>query len=518
MKTAIVIGGGHNGLVAAFYLARAGVKPIVLEAREEIGGGAVTSEIHPGFRCPTLTHEVLLQQRIVRDMDLGRHGLELLQPAARVCSLSPAGPLVIYDSPDRTNQSVRALSGKDADAFPAFEKAVERTASVLASAFEYVPPSITSPAGTDLWNLLKTARAFRSLGRRDAYRLLRWGPMPVADLMHEWFDHALLRATVAAPAVTGTMLGPRSAGSSLMLLMRDAHRQLAGGSPLRVKGGPGQATRALASAARAAGADIRTSTSVERILVRDNVLRGITAGGKTLEADVVLSTADPKTTFLGLIEPSELSPDFAGKIQNYRAAGTVAKVNLALASMPDFGCAPESLTGRIQIGPDLDYIERAFDHAKYGEFSAQPWLELTIPSLIDDSLAPQGAHVASVYVHYAPRSLRSGDWTVARDALLDAVIAVLEGPAPGIRNQIVGAQVITPFDLERKHGLSGGHIFHGELALDQLFTMRPLLGHARYRTPIRGLYLCGAGTHPGGFMTGASGRLAASTALTASEI
>jgi phytoene dehydrogenase-like protein len=242
------------------------------------------------------------------------------------------------------------------------------------------------------------------------------------------------------------------------------------------------------------------------------------ASGETIEADVVLSSADPKTTFLRLIEASELSPDFAGRIQNYRATGTVAKINLALSSLPDFGCAPEALTGRIQIGPDLDYLERAFDHAKYGEFSAQPWLELTIPSLLDDSLAPSGAHVASVYVHYAPRGLRAKDWTSTRDALLEAALAVLEGPAPDIRQRVVAAQVITPLDLERDYGLAGGHIFHGELALDQLFTMRPLLGTARYGTPIRGLYLCGGGTHPGGFMTGASGRLAAKTLLAVSEI
>jgi phytoene dehydrogenase-like protein len=518
MKTAIVIGAGHNGLVAAFYLAKAGVKPIVLEARSEIGGGAVTGEIHPGFRCPTLTHEVLLQQRVVRGMELERHGLALLQPPARACSLSPAGPLVLYENPGRTEQNLRSWSVKDAEAFPAFQSALERTASVLASAFEYVPPSIGSPGAADLWNLLKTARAFRSLGQRDANRLLRWGPMAVADLMHEWFDHELLRATVAGPALTGTMLGPRSAGGSLMLLMRDAHRQLAGGASLRVKGGPGQATRALAAAARGAGADIRTSTAVERISVRENTVRGVTVGGQTLEADMVVSSADPKTTFLRLIEPSELSPDFAGKIQNYRATGTLAKVNLALASLPDFGCPTEALTGRIQIGPDLDYLERAFDHAKYGEFSAQPWLELTIPSLLDDSLAPPGAQVVSIYVHYAPRRLRTMDWDVARDALLEAVISVLEGPVPGIRREIVAAQVVTPLDLEHDYGLAGGHVFHGELALDQLFTMRPLLSHARYGTPIRGLYLCGGGTHPGGFMTGGSGFLAARSALTALEI
>ena len=514
MKTAVVIGAGHNGLTAAFYLARAGVKPIVLEARTEVGGGAMTSEIHPGFHCPVLTHEVLLQQRLVREMDLPRHGFEVLRAPARVCSLSPAGHLLIDESPEQTRASITSFSGRDAEAFPAFRTSIQRAASVLASAFEYAPPPIDKPSATDLWNLLKTARAFRSLGRRDAHRLLRWGPMPVADLVHEWFEHELVRATIAAPALTGTMFGPRSAGSSLTLLMREAHRQLAGGAALRVKGGPGAATRALAAAARAAGADIRTSTPVERIVVRENAVRAIVAAGQTLNADIVVSGADPKTTFLRLIEPSELSPDFSAKMQHYRAAGTVAKVNLALASLPDFGCAPDALSGRIQIGPDLDYLERAFDHAKYGELSAEPWLELTIPSIVDGSLAPAGAHVASVYVHYAPRTLRA-DWTTARDVLLANVLKVLERYAPGVRSQIVAAQVVTPLDLERDYRLAGGHIFHGELTLDQLFTMRPLLGHARYATPVAGLYLCGAGTHPGGFLTGASGRLAANAVIAA---
>jgi phytoene dehydrogenase-like protein len=516
MKTAIVIGAGHNGLITAFYLAKAGVKPIVLEARAKVGGGAITSEIHPGFHCPALTHEVLLQQRLIADMDLGRHGFDVLRRSASVCSLSAAGHLLIDDNLPRTQQSITAFSAKDAHAFPAFLTSIQRAASVLATAFEYIPPPIDRPGAADAWNLLKTARRFRSLGRRDAHRLLRWGPMPVADLVREWFDHDLLQATIAAPALTGTMYGPRSAGSSLMLLMREAHRQLCGGPGLIVKGGPGAATRALAAAARAAGVDVRTSSPVERIVVRDGRVRAVVAAGQTLDADLVVSSADPKTTFLRLIEPSELSPDFAAKVQNYRASGTVAKVNLALSSLPDFGCAPDALSGRIQIGPDLDYLERAFDHAKYGEFSAEPWLDLAIPSLADASLAPAGAHVASVYVHYAPRALRA-DWTAARDALLSNVLNVLERYAPGLRSQVVAAHLITPLDLERDHGLAGGHIFHGELALDQLFTMRPLLGHARYGTPIAGLYLCGAGTHPGGFLTGASGRLAAD-AVIATEI
>ena len=518
MKTAVVIGGGHNGLVAAFYLAKAGIKPIVLEARDDIGGGAVTSEIHSGFRVPTLTHEVLLQQRVVQDMDLARHGLELLAAADSVCSLSTAGPLVLHTDPQRTHASLEALSPRDAQAYPSFVQALDNAAGVLASAFRYAPPRIDRPDATDLWNLLKTARAFRAIGRRGGHRLLRWGPMPVADLVCEWFEHDLLRATVAAPALTGTMLAPRSAGSSLVMLMRAAHRQLAGGSQLRAKGGPGAVTQALAAAARAAGAEVRTSATVSEIVVRNGAVRGVVAEGQTIDADLVLSGADPKTTFLNLIEPSVLSPDFAGKIQNFRAAGTVAKVNLALASLPAFGTPSESLSGRILIAHHLDYLERAFDHAKYGEFSERPWLELTIPSLLDSSLAPAGAHVASIYVHYAPRALRAGWTDASREALLTAVLQVLDDCAPGFRGTVVQAHVISPLDLERDYRLAGGHIFHGELALDQLFTMRPLLGHARYGTPVRGLFLCGAGTHPGGFMTGGSGRLAAKAAVNASEI
>ncbi len=512
---AIIIGGGHNGLVAAFYLAKAGIKPIVLEARDEIGGGAVTGEIHPGFRVPALTHEVLLQQRVVQEMDLARHGLELLAAPDSVCSLSSAGPLVIHQDPQRTRAGIGALNARDAEAYPSFVQALDNAASVLASAFSYAPPRIDRPDTTDLWNLLKTGRAFRALGRRGGHRRLRWGPMPGADLVCEWFEHDLLRATVAAPALTGTMLAPRSAGSSLILLMRAAHRQLAGGSPLRAKGGPGAVTQALAAAARAAGAELRTSTVVSEIIVRGGAVRGVAVDGQTIDADLVLSSADPKTTFLNLIEPSVLSPDFAGKIQNVRASGTVAKVNLALASLPPFGAPSESLSGRILIAHHLDYLERAFDHAKYGEFSERPWLELTLPSLLDGTLAPAGAHVASVYVHYAPFGLRAGWTEESRDALLEAVLKVLDDCAPGFRGSVVAAQVITPLDLQRDYRLSGGHIFHGELALDQLFTMRPLLGHARYGTPIRGLFLCGAGTHPGGFMTGGSGRLAAQAARSA---
>jgi phytoene dehydrogenase-like protein len=304
------------------------------------------------------------------------------------------------------------------------------------------------------------------------------------------------------------MLGPRSAGSALLLLLREAHMQLAGG-PMFVRGGPGALTRALASAARAAGADIRTGTPVERILVQQGRVRAIVAGGAELPTTLVVSAVDPKTTFLSLVGATDLEPDFAAKVRNYRATGALAKVNLALSALPAFGVDDELLSDRIHIGPTLDYLERAFDHTKYGELSSDPWLDVRIPTILQPDLAPPGAHVASIYVHYAPRHLRGSDWSQARGALLDRTLNVLERHAPGIRGHVVDAQVVTPEDLERDHGTWGGHVFHGELALDQLFTMRPLLGFARYASPITGLYLCGAGTHPGGFMSGASGYLAA---------
>ena len=510
-RDVIIIGGGHNGLVAAFYLAKAGLKPLVLERREMVGGGAITSEVHPGFRCPTLSHHVLLWADIARDMQLQRHGLEVLRPAAEIFAPALDGRgLTLYDDARRSAESIRPFSAKDADAYPEYRTAVERVTDVLASLFAVTPPRLDQPGGRDLWNLLGTGRKFRSLGRRDGYRLLRWGPMPVADMLGEWFETDLLSAALAAPGVSGTMLGPRSAGSALVLLMHETHRRLAGG-PLRVRGGPGALTRAMADAVRAAGVEIRENTRVERILISDERVTGVLAGGSEIPAPTVVSAVDPKTTFLQLVDPLDLSPEFVMQIRNYRASGTVAKINLALSALPAFAVAADgqALSGRIHIGPGLDYLERAFDHAKYGEISAEPWLDITIPSILDPALVPPGAHVMSIYVHYAPIALRGSAWQ--SEALLQRVLRALEPFAPGLARLVVAAQVITPPVLEQEYGFHGGHIFHGELALDQLFTMRPLLGYGRYDSPIQGLHLCGAGTHPGGFLTGASGRLAVTT-------
>jgi phytoene dehydrogenase-like protein len=499
-------------LTAAFYLAKAGLKPLVLERRAEVGGGAITGEVHPGFRSSTLSHEILLHEQIVNDMDLRKHGVEFLVPDTDVCALTAdRPPLALFRDDARTVDGLGRVSKKDAGSYVTFRETVHRIASVVATTFTSPPPHIDHPTAGDLWNLLSVGRAFRALGRRDEYRMLRWLTMPVADLAQEWFETELLRAAIAAPAISGTMFGPRSAGTALVSLMREANRLLAGGSSLRVRGGPGALTRAMAAAATAAGAEIRTNHSVERILVEDERVVGVISHGNEMRATMIISAVDPKTTFLRLIDPVALTPDLTMKMCNYRASGTVAKVNLALSGLPRFvGVTDASLlSGRIHIGPDLNYLERAFDHAKYGEISEHPWLDVAIPSIIDSALAPAGAHVASLYVHYAPYKLRTGDWSAKKDQLLTRVVDVLERYAPGVRSLIVAAQVISPAELESEYGFAGGHIFHGELAIDQLFTMRPLLGHARYESPIGGLYLCGGGTHPGGFMTGASGRLAA---------
>jgi phytoene dehydrogenase-like protein len=516
MTPVVIIGGGHNGLVAACYLAKAGLKPLVLERSSQVGGGAITTEISPGFLCPTLSHDVLLHDQIVAEMELQRHGLELLPTDADVCAVSLNGhPLVLWNSDRRTAEGLRARHPHDANAFLGFRSGLDSAVGVLDDVLMSAPPDIDSPGAGDVWRLLKTGRDFRGLGKRGALQLLRWLPMPIADFAREWFEDELLRAAIAGPGVSGTMLGPRSAGSTLVMLLREAHRRLSGHRRMQVRGGPGRLAQALAAAATSAGAEIRTGARVEHVIIRDERVAGVVVSGQETTTATVISSVDPKTTFLELFDPVDLTPDFLSKMRNYRAKGTVAKVNLALAALPPFrGVIDASmLTGHIHIGPDLDYMERAFDHAKYGEVSVAPWLDITVPSVLDAELAPEGGHVMSVYAHYAPYALRGTDWPSMRQTLLTRVLATLEDHAPGLGSMIVAAEIITPADLHHKYGFSGGHIFHGELAPDQLYAMRPLLGAGRYASPVRGLFLCGAGTHPGGFMSGINGRLAAQHVL-----
>jgi phytoene dehydrogenase-like protein len=516
-REVVIVGGGHNGLVTAFYLAKAGFKPLVLERRSQPGGAAITEEFHPGFRCSTLAHAAgPLLPEVVQDMQLERHGLKLITPAIAVTALSPDGrALSLYNAAALAAREVAKFSRKDAAAYPALLEALQKIGRVIGEALKLTPPDIDAPSQADLWGMLKTGRALRKLGKRDMYRVLRWGPMAVADLVAEFFETELLRATVAARGIFGTALGPWSAGSSLVLLIRAAGDSHPAGSASLAVGGMGAVTQAMAAAANEAGAEIRSGVEVKEVRVKDGIATGVVlAGGEEIGAKAVISNADPRRTLLHLVDPTHLAPDFVMKLQHYRMPGTVAKVNLALSALPKFAALSadsncDALRGRIHIGPEIDYLERAFDESKYGNFSQQPYLEVTIPSLTDPSLAPADKHVMSIYMQYAPFKLQTGGWASQRAALGDTVVKTLSQYASGIADLVLNEQVITPQDLEDTYGLTGGHIFHGELALDQFFTMRPLLDWARYRTPIKKLYLCGSGTHPGAGLTGGSGMNAA---------
>jgi phytoene dehydrogenase-like protein len=511
----VIIGGGHNGLVTAFYLAKAGFKPLVLERRPQVGGAAITDEFHPGFHCSTLAHTAgPIRPDIVRDMQLEKHGLRYITPETCVTALSPDGrALSLYQDADKSARAITAFSQKDAAKYPEFQQSLAKISKVIADVLATTPPDIDHPSGGDFWSMLQTGRALRNLGKRDLYRVLRWGPMAVADLVAEYFETELLRAVIAARGIFGTFLGPWSAGSSLQLLIRAAGDPHPAGSAFFAAGGMGALTQAMASAAQAAGVEIRTAAEVIEIRVKDGAAIGVLlATGEEMSAKAVISNADPKRTLLKLTDPTHLSPDFVQKLQHYRGNGTVAKVNLALSALPDFTALKNAdsaaLKGRIHIGPEIDYLERAFDESKYGNFSRQPYLEATIPSLTDPTLAPEGKHVMSIYMQYAPYKLK-GDWEDQRKALGQTVVQTLALYAPNLPEMILTHQIITPQDLEDVYGLTGGQIFHGDLALDQFFTMRPLLDWARYRTPIRNLYLCGSGTHPGAGLTGGSGANAA---------
>jgi phytoene dehydrogenase-like protein len=519
MHDVIVIGGGVNGLVTATLLAKAGLNTLVLERTDRIGGCARTSELAPGFRCPTLAHAAAIDPRLVRSLGLERHGLRMIRPAADACAPTKDGrALVLWHDAARASDEIRAFSAKDAEQYPRFLRSFSTIGGVLRTVLGTAPPSIDHPAAGDLIALLKTGRAFRALGKADAYRLLRWMPMAVADLAGEWFDSEPLRASVAAGGILGSFLGPRSAGSAAVLLLLGAREGHPIASGWFAAGGPGALADALSAAARSAGVEIRTNADVARIETTDAAATGVAlASAEQLTARAVVSSADPKRTLLGLVDPMHLAPDFVRRVQNIRAHGTVAKVNYAVSSLPripglarlDAAQQTAALSGRIRLAVNIDGIERAFDAAKYGGVAEEPWIELTIPSIADPTLAPTGRHVVSAYVQYAPYHLRGTNWDAKRDRLASTATRTIEQYAPGFESSVLAREVITPLDLERVYGLTGGHIFHGELALDQLFVTRPILGWSRYQTPIKNLFLCGSGTHPGTGLDGRSGALAA---------
>jgi phytoene dehydrogenase-like protein len=522
----IILGAGHNGLVAAFYLAKAGFRPLVLERRDVVGGAATTSEFHPGFKCSTLAHACgPLDASVIRDMQLERHGLTMLESPVRVFAPLPDGrSLTLFRDVSESASQIEKFSKADALKYRELSDTLAKMSPLLQQLLSMTPPDIAKPGVADLWNLAGAGRQLRKLGKKDMMRLIRWGPTAVADLASEFFETEVLRAAFAARGIFGAALGPWSAGSTTLLLLRAAGDPHLVGTSAFPRGGMGALAQALADAARQAGAEIRTGADVAQITVKDGAVTGVVlASGEEISAATVVSGADPRRTFLKLIDPVHLAPGFVVKMQHYRSNGVSAKMNLALDGLPSFTAlqgisaagalslngASSALAGRIHIGPDIDYLEKAFDASKYGEFSRAPYLDVTIPSILDPSLAPAEQHVMSVYMQFAPYQLREGDWSAQRDALADSIVETLTAYAPDLPQRIVGHELYTPQDLEAHFGLTGGHPFHGDLALDQIFTMRPILGYARYRGPVRGLYMCGSGTHPGAGLTGGAGSNAA---------
>jgi phytoene dehydrogenase-like protein len=528
---AIIVGAGHNALVCAAYLARGGLRTLVLERRDRVGGAADTSELAPGIRVPTAAHTVgRLRPSVARDLGLRAQGLSLVAPEVRVFAPRPGAvagrgragrsgrAVVLWADPARTAAALAAGSEHDAAAFPAFDRQVRELAGFLDTLAREGPPDLRSPKLGDALAGLRLGRSFRGLGGEGGRSLLRVLPMAVADLVAEAFEDDALRAAIAWRGVRYGAVGPWSAGTAAVLLADAAGNDGgAAGETVFARGGPGAVSEALAGSARAAGAEIRTGSEVVAITSRDGSATGVVlASGEELTARTIVSGADPKRTLLGLLDPVALGPSLGWRAGNIRTPGVTAKVNLALRKLPRFPAAADEkvIRGRILVAPGIDAMERAFDPSKYGHWSPEPILEATIPSLVDPTLvegARAGTHVMSVIAQYAPYRLDPslGSWDEQRDALGDAVVGVLETVAPGIGKLVTHRQVLTPPDLEAQFGLTGGHPLHAEAGLDQWALWRPLLGHARYRIALERLYLCGSGAHPGGGVTGGPGQNAA---------
>src|SRR5688572_22387665 len=511
----ILIGGGHNGLVAAAYLARAGRRVLVLERRHVLGGAAVSEEIFPGFTYSVLSYVVsLLRPEIIRDLDLPRHGLQILPLESTVTPLDNGDYLAGWSDADETRREIARHSPRDAEAASRFGHLMHHMAMAVKPILAMVPPDPASLSPGDLAGLLRLGGHFRSLGAERFHALHKLMTMSSADYLDEWFEFDALKATKSASGIIGTFLGPRSPGSAYVLLHHymgeiDGSFRAWGFQ----KGGTGAISNAIASAARAFGATIRTSAPVERVLVRDGRTTGVVLeDGEEIRAATVVSGLDPRLTFTKLLDPRDLPLDLVEGVQRYRFRGSSGKVNLALDALPEFTCLPGAgphLRGAFSISPSVEYLERAYDDAKYGEFSRRPYMDIVIPSMIDPGMAPPGKHVMSIFVQYAPYQLNGGWNSTRREAFGDTVIDTLSCYAPNLKSIIRYRQVLTPADIEDITGLSEGNIFQGELALQQLFFLRPAPAWAKYRTPIRGYWQCGAGTHPGGGIMGASGRLAA---------
>ncbi|HXX28504.1 MAG TPA: NAD(P)/FAD-dependent oxidoreductase [Terriglobales bacterium] len=512
----VVIGGGHNGLVNAAYLARAGKKVLVLERRHVLGGAACTEEVFPGFHFSVCSYVVsLLRPEIIRDLDLPRHGLEILPLDGTFTPMPNGNYLWRVNDHGKTHREIARHSKIDAEAYDEFGKAMQAMCRFVKPILSMVPPDPNTLSPRELMKLLFIGRRFQGLSSEDKYNQVQLMTMSAIDFLDQWFETDVLKATMSASGIIGTFLGVRSPGSAYVLLhhymgeIDGAFRSWG-----FARGGTGAISNAIADAAREAGAEIRTQAPIAKILVKNGKVRGVVlADGDEIQADVISSSVDPRQTFVNLMEPGQLPGEFLEEVRRYKFRGSSGKVNLALDALPNFKClsgAGPHLRGAISISPSVEYMERAYDDAKYGNFSRRPYVDMVIPTLTDPSVAPPGKHILSCFVQYAPYKLRPGlNWDDLKESFGNNVIDTIAEYAPNIKDIILHKQVLTPLDLEREWGLSEGNIFQGELSLEQLFFLRPVPGYARFRTPIRNLYLCGSATHPGGGIMGAPGRLAA---------
>jgi phytoene dehydrogenase-like protein len=518
---AIVIGGGHNGLTNAAYLAKAGKKVLVLERRHVLGGAAVTEEIVPGFLFSECSYVVsLLRPEIIRELDLPRHGLEILPLDGTFTPMPNGDYLWRMNDHARTMREIRRHSRVDAEAYEEFSKMMTPMCRFVKPLLSMVPPDPTTLKPGELRKLHFLLQRFRELSSDERYTLVQLMTMSAADFLDQWFETDVLKATMSASGIIGTLLGVRSPGTAYVLLHHymgeiDGAFRSWGFS----RGGTGAISNAIAAAAREAGAEIRTKAGVQKIVVKNGRACGVVLeSGEEIEAKVISSSVDPYLTFEKFLDPKELPEDFLAEVKRYKFRGSSGKVNLALDALPEFKCLPGEgahLRGAVSISPSVDYMERAYDDAKYGRYSRRPYIDVVIPSLTDPSVAPPGKHVLSCFVQYAPYKLAAGEgtWDEQREAFGNNVIETMSEYITNLKKIIVGRQVLTPLDLEREFGLTQGNIFQGELSLEQLFFLRPLAGWAYYRTPVDNLYMCGSATHPGGGIMSAPGRIASQVIL-----
>jgi phytoene dehydrogenase-like protein len=519
MFDVIVIGAGHNGLTHAAYLARAGRRVLVLERRPVVGGAAVTEEVFPGFHFSECSYVVsLLRPEIIRELDLPRHGLQILPLDGTFTPMPDGQYLWRSDDPSHTRREIARHSLADSEAYPEYGRAMVDLARFVKPLLEIEPfdPWLIRPR--NIRPLASITRRFLRLPERQRHTLAQLMTMSAVDFLAQWFETDVLKATMAASGVIGTFLGVRSPGTAYVLLhhymgeIDGAFRSWG-----FARGGTGAISNAIAAAAREAGVEIRTGAAVRQVRVEAGRVAGVTLeSGETVDAPIVSSCADPRRTFLGLLGGDYLPAPFTAELRRFRYRGSSGKVNLALDGLPEFTSLPGAgahLRGAISISPSVDYMERAYDDAKYGRYSRRPYIDIVIPTLTDPSLAPPGRHVMSCFVQYAPYHLKGSTWDEEREAFGDTVVHTIAEHAPNLTGLIRHRQVLTPLDLEREFSLTEGNIFHGELSLDQLFFLRPVPGWARYRSPVRGLYLCGSGAHPGGGIMAAPGRNAARAVL-----